>query len=346
MVGTRNARVLTFNCHEGYVHLLGKLGLEMDVVDGLPGRYTGRWDERMRPVPPRARLIGPGDLASGARYDAVIAHNVLDLLDARGVDAPKILVLHVNLDARAVEEPNGPAPAEMSRQVQQYLSLIGGIAVAVSKSKRDSWKIPCDVVRPAVDPDEWRGYEGTEAALLRVANQVNARRARFAWSAHERIVDALPCKLVGHNPDIAGSEASRGWDHLREMYRTHRAYVHTADPALEDGYNLALLEAMGTGMPVVSTRAPESPVVDGENGFLDADPAVLHDKARRLLTDPDLARRLGARARECVLDEFSVSAFVSGWHSAIERAKDTFEAVRRGVQRAGVRAAHRGTAVR
>src|SRR5581483_9564341 len=124
---------------------------------------------------------------SGARYDAVIAHNVLDLLDARAIDAPKILVLHVNLAARAVEEPNAPSPGDMSRQVQQYLSLVGAIAVAVSKSKRDSWRMDCEVIRPAVDGDEWSGYEGCGATLLRVANQVNARRARFAWSAHERI---------------------------------------------------------------------------------------------------------------------------------------------------------------
>jgi hypothetical protein len=346
MVGTRPARILTFNCHEGYVHLLGKLGCDMDVVDGLPGRYTGRWDERMRPVPQRARLIAPADLAKGARYDAVIAHNVLDLLDARPIDAPKILVLHVSLNARAAEEPNAPAPEAMSRQVQQYLSLIGGIAVAVSESKRDSWRMPCEVVRPAVDANEWRGYEGTTATLLRVANQVNARRARFAWDAHEGIVQGLPFKLVGHNPDLPGSEPSHGWDHLRELYRTHRAYVHTADGALEDGYNLALLEAMATGMPAISTRAPGSPVVDGDNGFLDDDETALHEKARGLLADPGLALRMGARAREAVLDRFSVSAFVSGWQTAFEHATEAFNAVRRGARHPSARSAHRGSAAR
>ena len=34
---------MTFNCHEPYVHLLGKLGHEMDVVDGLSGRHAMRW---------------------------------------------------------------------------------------------------------------------------------------------------------------------------------------------------------------------------------------------------------------------------------------------------------------
>jgi hypothetical protein len=328
MVGTRNARVLTFNCHEGYIHLLGKLGLEMDVVDGLPGRYTPRWDERMRPVPPGARLVGLRDAISRCGYDIVIAHNVLDLLDARQIDAPKILVLHVSLTARAVEEPGAPSPQEMSRQVEQYLCLIGGTAVAVSRSKRDSWQLASDVIRPAVDPAEWSGYHGAEPSLLRVANQVGARRARFAWPAHERIVKGMPFLLVGHNPDVAGCETSRGWDHLRDTYRSHRAYVHTADPALEDGYNLALLEAMGTGMPVVTTVAPDSPVVDGDNGFSGTDPAALNEAARTLLDDRALARRMGARARESVLDQFSLEAFVQSWHRAIERARETFFAAR------------------
>jgi hypothetical protein len=328
MVGTRHPRVLTFNCHEGYVHLLGKLGLEMDVVDGLAGRYTARWDTRMRPVPPGARLVRLGEATSRSDYDVVIAHNVLDLLDARRVDAPKILVLHVNLRARSVEEPGSPPPAEMSRQVEQYLGLIGATAIAVSATKRESWGFDCPIIRPAVDAGDWSGYDGREAKLLRVANQVGVRRARFAWTTHEHVVRELPFRLVGHNPDFPDSEPSRSWDDLRAIYRSHRAYVHTAGAGLEDGYNLALLEAMATGMPVVTTASAESPVIDGESGFSSNDEDTLHAGARALLDDPALSARMGARARESVLDQFSVDAFVTGWRHAIERARDTFRTAR------------------
>jgi len=50
-------RILTFNCHEAYVHLLGKLGHALDIIGGLPGRVSSRWDERCRPVPAGARLV-------------------------------------------------------------------------------------------------------------------------------------------------------------------------------------------------------------------------------------------------------------------------------------------------
>jgi hypothetical protein len=328
MVGARVGRVLTFNCHEGYIHLLGKLGLDLDVVDGLPGRYTPRWDTRMRPVPDCARLISLSEATSRSDYDAIIAHNVLDLLDVRLVEAPKILVLHVSLTARSLEEPHAPPAREMSAQVRQYLDLIGATAVAVSEAKRQSWGLDADVIRPAVDPSEWSAHRGEEAVLLRVANQVSGRRQRFAWSDHERLVSGLPSRLVGHNPDIAGSAPAEGWDDLREIYRSHRAYVHTAGAGLDDGYNLSLLEAMGTGMPVLTTVASESPVVNGESGFVDPDVDTLRLQARRLLDDPELARRMGERAREGVLQRFGLPLFVDGWHRAIDRARARFRRTR------------------
>jgi glycosyltransferase involved in cell wall biosynthesis len=103
---------------------------------------------------------------------------------------------------------------------------------------------------------------------------------------------------------------------------------------------------MATGMPAISTRAPGSPVVDGDNGFLDDDVTALHEKARGLLADPGLALRMGARAREAVLDQFSVSAFVSGWQTAFERATEAFNAVRRGTPHPSARSAHGRSAAR
>jgi Glycosyl transferases group 1 len=326
MVGARVGRVLTFNCHEGYVHLLGKLGFELSIVDGLPGRYTPRWDTRMRPVPERARLVSLEEAKSRADYVAIIAHNVTDLIDVRSVDAPKILVLHVNLAARCLEEPAAPKAAAMSRQIGEYLELIGGIAVAVSEAKRESFGFDCPVIRPAVSAEEWSGYRGEEPTLLRVANQVSARHTRFGWDDHERVVGPLPFRLVGHNPDFPGVGPAADWEELRSLYRSHRAYVHTAGVGLDDGYNLSLLEAMASGMPVLSTVPSESPVVDGENGFLDRDPTRLHERAKELLADAELARRLGARARESVLDRFDVATFVRNWHRAIDLSQASWSA--------------------
>jgi hypothetical protein len=317
-------RLLTFNCHEAYVHLLGKLGLPMDVIDGLPGRYTSRWDERMRPVPAVARLVRLEQALADARYDVAVAHNLSDLLALRSVALPKILVLHVDLRARVAEEPGAHDIALMQCQVRDYLNGIGAVAVAVSKTKAESWGQACSVIAPAADPDEYGGYDGSRAAALRVANQVLARRERFAWDAHLAIVAGHASQLIGHNPGLEGVAAAGSWGELRQHYREHRAYVHTAGLGLDDGYNLGVVEAMMTGMPVVSLALPESPVRDGDNGYVSDDVGYLNARLGELLRDRERARELGRRARESAREQFSLAAFVQGWLAAIERAREAF----------------------
>jgi hypothetical protein len=313
-------RLLTFNCHEAYVHLLGKLGHALDIVDGLPGRLHASWDERCRPVPAGARLIHLRHALASPRYDVAIAHNITDLIALRALSLPKILVLHVNLAARVREEPGAPDADAMRRQIDAYLTAIGGVAVAVSHAKAESWGQSCPVIRPCADPEEYAGFEGTKAAALRVANQVMQRHERFAWPAHVAITRGHPTELVGHNPELPGAAPAASWDELKASYREHRAYVHSAGVGLDDGYNLGLVEAMMTGMPIVSLSGSESPVVDGVSGYVSEDVIYLNARLGALLADRELALELGRNARRRALELFDVPAFVAGWNAAIERA--------------------------
>lgn len=322
-------RLLTFNCHEAYVHLLGKLGHALDIVDGLPGRVNARWDERCRPVPEGARLIRLEQALASPRYDVAIAHNITDLLAVRALALPKILVLHVNLEARVREEPGAPARAAMRRQLGDYLTAIGALAVAVSHAKAESWGQSCPVIRPCADPAEYRGFEGTRPAALRVANQVMQRPDRFAWPAHVAITRGHPIELVGHNPELPGAAPAASWDELKARYREHRAYVHSAGAGLDDGYNLGVVEAMMTGMPIVSLSGSESPVVDGVSGYVSDDVSQLNARLGALLADRELAIELGRNARSRALELFDVPPFVAGWNAAIERAVARFASAAR-----------------
>jgi glycosyltransferase involved in cell wall biosynthesis len=70
-------------------------------------------------------------------------------------------------------------------------------------------------------------------------------------------------------------------------------------PSLYEGLPLSVLEAMASERPVVATAVggTDEAVVDGETGFLvpPGDPASLADALKKVLDDPELARRL-ARA--------------------------------------------------
>jgi len=160
------------------------------------------------------------------------------------------------------------------------------------------------------------------------------------WEFHQQAFGGLPVTLVGHNPALPDVHPAGSWAELQRIFRRHRFYIHTADPCLEDGYNMATLEAMAAGLPVLGNRHPTSPVEHGVSGFLSDDPAELRGYARRLLEDRALAAQMGAAARECVARRFSRAHFRTGFCRSIETAQ------RQWLASQNAAAAHRSEAAR
>ena len=320
-----NPRLLVFDCHEAWVHQLRVLDQPMDVVVGLPGRHTHGWDEAMRPVPPNARIIRLAEaLSSPAAYDCVVAHNLSDLLDAKPILAPRLFVIHATLDGIALEQSSRTPPAELRAAVHQYVKLIGAHVMAVSHLKGKSWGFDDDVVPFSADPRDYLPYRGDLSAGLRIANDVARKKNVLLWEFHERAFAALPVTLVGRNDELAGVSPARDWQSLKEILSRHRFYIHTADPRFEDGYNMATLEAMAAGLPVLGNRHPGSPVEHALSGFLSDDPAELARFARLLLDDPALAARMGREAQRAVAAKFSPECFKRGLERSLERARKKF----------------------
>ena len=318
-------RLLTFNSHESYLYDLARVGEPMDVVVDLAGHHVRDWDTRMRPVPENVRLVRLREaLASPQRYELVVAHNLTDLLQTKTLPLPKILVLHSSLQGRIEQEGARHRPEDYAAGVRRYLELIRGTLVVVSEHKRASWGIDCPVIPLAVDVGDYGGWTGEEAAGLRVANHVAQKGRYLRWDLHEAAFGGLPWRLVGVNPDRAGVEPARSWDDLRRLLRRHRFYIHTAAPGLEDGYNMSTLEAMATGMPILASCHPTTPVIDGVSGFVSDDPAALRDAARRLLDDREMAREMGAAARQTVERDFPMAGFVARWRELLRQARERF----------------------
>ncbi len=315
-------RLLVFDCHEAWVHQLEGSGFELDVVVGLAGRHVRGWDERMRPVPRGARLVTlPEARARAAGYACVVAHNVSDLLDARDLDLPKVLVLHGTVEARLDAEGSAVTADQARGLVGRYLELVGGLPVAVSALKARSWGLGAEVVPNGVDVAAYPRTDGSLRAGVRVCNHFQRRREVLRADLHEAAFDGLPVTLIGHNPELPGVEAARGWDDLKRQLARHRFCVHTADPRYEDGFNMGLFEAMAAGLPVLGNPHPTSPVEHGVSGYLAEDPAELRARAVELLDDPERALAMGRAAREAVARRFPLSAFHAGIARAVEAAR-------------------------
>ncbi len=103
---------------------------------------------------------------------------------------------------------------------------------------------------------------------------------------------------LGDSIELTGSVPP---DRVREQLETATVAVCSSR---SEGTSNAVLEAMALGVPVVSTRAGGMPevLVDGQNSLLCpvGDPGSLSTAIDRVLSDPDLALRLGRAGRETV----------------------------------------------
>jgi len=314
-------RLLVFDSHEAWVYQLHCLGLPMDIVVGLGGRSKAGWDEAMRPVPPNSRLLRPVDLEPAREpYRCMLAHNLTDLLDMKNLAGPRLLVLHETLDGTILEQKSTIPADKLRSAVMKYTQMTGTQIVAVSEMKAKSWGLGGDVVNFSAAIDDYLAWRGDLQRGLRISNHILRRPNVLRWDFHQAAFGDLPVTLVGHNPEMQGVKPAADWMDLKKILSLHRFYIHTADPRFEDGFNMAMLEAMAAGLPVLGNRHPTSPIVNGVNGFLSDDPAELRGYALRLLADRELALQLGAGARETVRRQFSPERFAEGFLASLQAA--------------------------
>jgi glycosyltransferase involved in cell wall biosynthesis len=121
---------------------------------------------------------------------------------------------------------------------------------------------------------------------------------------------------------------------------THRIekYFRAVDlyalPSIREGFPIALLEAMSSGLPCVATRLPGSTdvIIDhGANGLLAEpdDAAGFAAAVRSVLSNREMAARLGTAARAAVTTRFSIARTAEAWLAAYRElaAPDGSEAV-------------------
>lgn len=320
-------KILSFNWHTPYLSLLARLDHEFEVAPPNIAAPLKSWDHAMRPKPPNVREITTAQarerLAKEGYYDLLLAHNVKDIVMAKEARLPKLLVFHNRLSTEAALGGRPEAADGHREQVKTLTSLV--YRVFISETKRADWDMPGEIILPGVDVLQYGGYTGEQRRVLRVGNSIRARDLMTGFSLQEEVLKGgLPNVIVGENPDIPGSKVSAGWEDLKKAYRENRLLLSTAMPPWEDGYNLAVLEAMATGMPVVSVENPTCPITGGVDGFVGAAAEGLREKILKLLDDADLARRIGAEGRKTVERLFPMSAFLEKWDGAIRRAVEWY----------------------
>ena len=244
-------------------------------------------------------------------------------------------------------DPGGP----LQRRVRAWALhragalLVGPLAERARVQARHG--LPADRVVQVFNPVDLRQWEPVDRAAARAALGIPETASVVAWhgrvelrhkgvdvlaEAWRRVGEALPevdlrLTLMGTGPDAAelgllvDQLGLRGVQWIDEYVLDRdaiRRFLGAADvyafPSRHEGFPLAPLEAMASGLPVVAAAAPGVRDIfgpdDGHGGVVvpTGDPGALADALLDLLDDPARRRRLGGRGRARIEDAFSLQA--------------------------------------
>ncbi len=169
-------------------------------------------------------------------------------------------------------------------------------------------------------------YKGLDDALRSVAGL----RAR-GHDVDYRIVGEGPerekLEFLRRELDLEDSVNLLGTQN-QDAIRDHLAWADALLlPSLSEGISNAALEAMASGLPVISTDCGgmTEVITDGEDGFVVhvGDTEALAERLAALATDPDLRHRIGAAAAARAATEFDLSrqirVFVDAYDQLLHR---------------------------
>lgn len=215
-----------------------------------------------------------------------------------------------------------PVPAWTDKYIVEISKMRGDINVFISEYSVRAWKFDIDdssvrIIRHGVDTDLFKPAENghNDGKVLTVVNDYINRDWCCGWSIYKEISETKHLKdrmnPIGNTPGF--SQAAPGLRSLISSYQNASVFLNTSTVS---PIPTALIEAAACGCPIVSTDncAISELIKDGHNGFLHSkDPIYLADRVSYLLENPEKAKIMGQRARETVLEKFSLDKHIVAW---------------------------------
>ncbi len=310
-------RILLWHVHGSWTDAFVR-GRHEYLLPILPGGGAWGLGRAGRKWPDSAREVELAELEAGS-VDAVVLQRPEEIAEVArvlgrtpGVDLPAVYLEH--------NTPKGDFPFTRHPLADQKRIPI----VHVTHFNRLAWdngSAPSLVIEHGI-PDPGQLYTGELPELGVVVNEPVRRGRVTGTDLLPAFASVAPLQVFGMKTEglaaAAGIEASRltsrGDLQTQELHRELarcRVYVH---PMRWTSLGLSLLEAMHLGMPVVALATTEAPrAVPPEAGAVSADIEELLRSARRLINNPDEARRRGLAAREAALERYGLGTFQDRW---------------------------------
>jgi len=176
------------------------------------------------------------------------------------------------------------------------------------------------LIRFYKDPAEWYGWTGENPRVINFTQHLRQREPYTNWTFWEAATRTLPRMPMGPGSEAIGGPGGLSEDDMKAALRSNRVYLYTGtQPA---SYTLGLIEAMMTGIPIVSIGPswmrvfPYGPnLFEGHEiaGAPHDDPADARFALRVLLDNLDIAQRVSEATRQRAIDLFGIDTIREQW---------------------------------
>jgi len=299
--------ILTHPVHTGYQYDLAQTEHEFYSLD-TPGTGEIFWDTRSRPQPKNYHRL-KRLMDAEVKFDLILAHYNIGYHSLKQLDRPLIYKEHcIRREFEVASE---------------WLERISYFSFA-SQTAASRWLVRPEfekrkvLIGMGMDLDTYGGYTGSIRRVLAVGQNICLRGEEKGYDNLLRLSKEFPITVVGQgNERIPGAVGpAENYAELIEYYRTHRVFLNPSNLL-----GMSTLEAMATGMPVVSFRMLNSDlIVNRQNGFVVDDVENARRVLNQLLHDRDLAQVTGKNARATIEKKFPKVAFVNRWNALFRQA--------------------------
>ncbi len=333
-------RVLTWHIHGAYLYYLAHAHQEffVPVKPGLPEGYGGRcgtlrWPDNLHDV--------PADQVRRMQFDCILyqsrknwVEDQYQILSEEQRRLPRIYLEH---------DPPRESPSD-TRHVVDDPDVLLVHCTPFNNLMWDSGRTPTRVIDHGVTGPEDARYTGELERGLVIVNCIRSRGRRLGADIFDRVRRDVPLDLVGMK-----SEEADGLGEIRheELPFFAARYRFLFNPIRYTSMGLAVCEAMMVGLPVIGLATTEmsTAIENGVSGYVDTDVENLIAVMKRLLRDPEEARRLGDGARARARRRFALDRFVQDWDATFAQVVERNRAAGAGQAAAALRGDSSGSRI-
>jgi len=294
-------RILTFAFHGAYEFELSKTGNRFFrlPVKGIESRDFGS-----RPVPENYQFLEK--IPNLEEFDLLLCDSPKRYLETVKWDIPKAVACHTHLTGK---------DKSILRKIPDFVPK-----VFISHSNFQQSGISRGfIIYHSIDTEIYSDYNGEKPELLMTGNHI-ANRGECNYKIFKQIAGAIPFQIMGNNPELPVQLSFEAPEYktLKQTYRDYRVYLNTVEAPVTMG----MLEAMATGMPVLSLAYGDMPLIiqNGRNGYCSSDPGELREVLLGLMNNPERAKKLGEEGRKTIKRLFSPQVFGQRWNHIFDLA--------------------------